>query len=30
MLSQPPPDVEFALGDVDRARLVPVLDIRSK
>jgi len=28
--SQPPADVEFALADVDRARLVPVLDFRSK
>jgi ribosome maturation factor RimP len=26
----PPPDVEFALADVQRARLVPVLDFRSK
>lgn len=26
----PPADVEFALADVDKARLVPVLDFRSK
>ncbi len=27
---EPPADVEFALADVDKARLVPVLDFRSK
>jgi ribosome maturation factor RimP len=28
--TEPPADVEFALADVDKARLVPVLDFRSK